>query len=483
MKTVIVGNGILALTSAFRLIRRGNPADEITIIGKPAREGSATLAAAAMLNSFAEIEKGGLESDLDLYRFELSHTATRMWKNFEEEIIEAAGDTLPDGCSKCLGCSGGGCFESGTYVVNNTAADDLDDENFDAIVQALDDFNEQYDVINPKDIPGYLPEQRYRATRGIYIHNEGWFNPRLMIEKLDNCLRQYPNVHFVEDNAVSMKEENGKVISVQLENSEIIEGDRFLLATGATVSKILDASNFDLPVQRVFYGVGVSIELKSTDNPLEKCIRTPNRGLACGLYAVPYFQGPNVANDHILVGASNFITPYPYDYGRLTSVEGLIRGAMEQVNRNFYRADLVRVNVGWRPTSQDSYPMIGKTSLANLVIATATKRDGFHMSPLISENVAALLNDEEIDERFNVFAPERKPIMELTREQAIEKALRHQLNAAYQHGFVPSKNRMVDQVRQKMKDDLEALHDQVGAVDWGIPPEMLDMYRYGHAKI
>jgi hypothetical protein len=31
------------------------------------------------------------------------------------------------------------------------------------------------------------------------------------------------------------------------------------------------------------------------------------------------------------------------------------------------------------------------------------------------------------------------------------------------------------------KDGLERLHDHIGAFDWGIPPEMLDMYRYGHA--
>lgn len=34
---------------------------------------------------------------------------------------------------------------------------------------------------------------------------------------------------------------------------------------------------------------------------------------------------------------------------------------------------------------------------------------------------------------------------------------------------------------QMYRDGLERLHDQVGAHDWGIPPEMLDMYRYGHA--
>jgi len=31
-----------------------------------------------------------------------------------------------------------------------------------------------------------------------------------------------------------------------------------------------------------------------------------------------------------------------------------------------------------------------------------------------------------------------------------------------------------------MRADLEALHDKLGATDWGIPPELVDMYRYGH---
>jgi hypothetical protein len=196
---------------------------------------------------------------------------------------------------------------------------------------------------------------------------------------------------------------------------------------------------------------------------------------------VPYFQGPNDTNDHVLIGASNFISPVPYQYGRITSVESLMRGAMEQINTNFYRADLVRVNVGWRPTSQDTYPLLGKTSVDNLIIATGTKRDGFHLAPLIAERIVNLLMGESVEERFACFSPERKPIRALTREQAIEKAVRHQMSAAYQHGFVPPLSRMPSQVSQMFKDGLERLHDHIGAFDWGIPPEMLDMYRYGHA--
>jgi len=234
----------------------------------------------------------------------------------------------------------------------------------------------------------------------------------------------------------------GTISHVVTSDGQAIEADRFVLATGATVTDVLARSAIDIPMQRVFYGVGVSIELRSPDNPHTKCIRTPNRGLACGIYSVPYFQGPGERNDHILVGASNFISPTAYPYGRLTSVESLMRAAVEQINSNFYRADLVRVNVGWRPTTQDTYPLIGKTSIPNLIVATGTKRDGFHMSPLLADLITAMVYDEKIDERFGWFAPERKLIQNMTRDEGIEKATRHLMSASYQHGFSPSTSRM-----------------------------------------
>src|SRR2546425_10461012 len=113
MHTVIAGNGIVALSAAFRLAARSSVSDRITIVGKTARPGSATLAAAAMLNSFAEIEVDTLESELGRYRFELSHLATQMWPRFITDIIRVAGSRLPAGYAACLGPSGG-CFDRGT---------------------------------------------------------------------------------------------------------------------------------------------------------------------------------------------------------------------------------------------------------------------------------------------------------------------------------------------------------------------------------
>lgn len=69
----------------------------------------------------------------------------------------------------------------------------------------------------------------------------------------------------------------------------------------------------------------------------------------------------------------------------------------------------------------------------------------------------------------------------MSERSAFEKAVRHQMRASYQQGFTPSKSRMPAQIAQMHRDELERLHDKMGAHDWGIPPEMLDMYRYGHA--
>lgn len=491
MHTVILGNGIVALSTAFRVVQRWTTgsADRLTIVGHHSRPGSATLAAAAMFNSFAEVEAGSLDHPIDLYRFELSHLATQMWPDFERALIHAAGDALPASCHGCEGFNRGGCITTGTYVVNNNAADDLDDENFDAIVRALQDFNEPHDLVAPRDIPNYSPEQRQRATRAVFIPGEGWANPRLMLEKLDAILRRDPRVRFM-DTAVERLERsaNGAEIGVAvLTDGARVQGDQYLLATGASVTDVLARSALGLPVQRIFYGVGVSLELDSPEHPHTHCIRTPNRGLACGVYTVPYYTGScasdgSISQSRILLGASNFTSPTPVAHGRVGSVEALLKAGMEQINRNFYRASLVRVNVGWRPTSQDTYPLLGRTSLSNLVIATGTKRDGFHLAPLISQYMAALLHGEAVDERFACFAPERPPLRLLTRAQAVSKAVRHQLSASYQHGFSPAKSRMPEQIAQMLRDQVERLHDEVGAVDWGIPPEMLDMYRYGHAR-
>ena len=459
MHAVIIGNGILALTTAYRL-RKLAPRSRVTIIGPADHRGCASLAAAAMLNSFAEIEAGTLTNKMERQKFLFNKLSTPLWPSLLKEIEVDSGIKLS--------------FGFGTFVVNNHASDSLEDENFDAIVRALDEFREAYEFVSPLHINHYKPTPRLRAARAIYIKGEGWVNPRNLFAALEKILTQDSSVTWIDRYCASLNRSGSVVSYAELDNGKRTPGDVFLLAPGAAFTKIITASNLDIHFPKIFYGVGCSLLLKTNNVTLTNCIRTPNRGLACGVYAAPQ------DSEHTLVGASNFISPVPEENVRLTSVYTLIKAAMEQINSDYYRCDLKRVNVGWRPTSEDTLPMLGATSIKNLFVATGTKRDGLHCSPVISNSLAALMTGQSTAFNLMSFCPERSPIRIYTREEAISATVKHTINAAYQHDFSPAKNRMVEHLEKYYHDDLIELHDSVGAVDWGIPPEMVDMYRYGH---
>lgn len=459
METVIVGNGILGLMTAYRLISRDR-SQKISIVGPRDRKGCASLAAAAMLNSFCEIESGTLANQVEAEKFDFNRNATSYWPSL---LATLAGQSkLPLR------------YGFGTFLINNHDADTLEDVNFDAIVEALNKFSTPYEEVSPASIPNFKPYSRSRAGRAVYIPNEGWVNPVMLIRVLEDVLQKSGRVRFVADYCESLIRRGDNIAGVILQGGQTLRGDAYVLSPGATFSSILSRSNLEIQTPKILYGIGCSLLLKTDDHTLPNCIRTPNRGLACGVYAAPHDSA------HTLIGASNLISTKPEDHPRATSIANLLNGAIEQVNAEYYRSQVVKVNIGWRPTSEDTVPLIGSTSLRNLWIATGTKRDGLHCSPLIAECLSDLIIQGETKVDLSLFCPERKPIKLYSRSEAVEAAVRQMIDAAYQHRFSPSSIRMVEDLRAHYAQEIEQLHDTIGATDWGIPPEMVSVYRAGH---
>ncbi|WP_323644906.1 hypothetical protein [Aliarcobacter butzleri] len=74
-KIIFIGNGILSLMTALRIIQKDEKSD-ITIIGPKDREGCASVAAPAMLNSYAELIRGSLDTKIDREKFKISQLAS-----------------------------------------------------------------------------------------------------------------------------------------------------------------------------------------------------------------------------------------------------------------------------------------------------------------------------------------------------------------------------------------------------------------------
>ena len=458
---IILGNGILGYSTAFSLIQ-GNSALKIALIGPSNKLGSASMAAGAMIVSFSELEKGSLKSEYSKLKFDLSLKATKMWTQWVEEINRAIGENLLS-------------VNYGINVIQNTKADESDGENFTAMIETLKQYGEDYYEVDPNTIEGLSPPADGRSLRAVYIPSEGSIKSSdlaLAFERFFEISKN--NIDLIDDLGVKLKVCDDGLKEISTKSGYTFSSKSLVIACGSKSQEFIDQiPGLNKKIPRLVYGVGTGIVVKTESHAPKKVIRTLNRGLACGVHVVPY--------DHEVcyIGASNFISPVPEYYPRMTSLYALLQGAMEQIHRKFYKAHVLKYVVGHRPTTIDTFPLLGETSIKGLWILSGTKRDGIHMSPLLGKSFALeILGGKCLFE--NKFLPERKPIHTMTKEEGINKAVQHLKSAGFQHELRLPKAGWDEMIEDTLRKKVEAIYDKCGITDFGIPAEMLDMYKYGH---
>ena len=70
---------------------------------------------------------------------------------------------------------------------------------------------------------------------------------------------------------------------------------------------------------------------------------------------------------------------------------GLQKSLTREINTNYSNLSIKKIIVGHRPTTIDTYPLLGPTSLEGVYLATGTKRDGLTMSLLIGLEISNLI--------------------------------------------------------------------------------------------
>lgn len=449
MHIAIIGNGAVGLAIASGLLAENNRL-KVSIVGPFSRDNSASMAAAAMLNSYAELEPNCLDLRRDKVKFQASQSASKLWPSFLEE----------NNVSKNF-------LRMGTVLINNTASDNLEDRNYDAIMGYLDSFNEPYEQINPYHIRGYKPLQKLRAQRALLIKNEGWVHPDGVLSNLEENLK-LQGVKFIDDEVSSLATLPDETEAANLNSGRKLTADLFVLANGSNVSNLFNSSkNIQQEMMQITHGVGCTIELHAPEIECDYVIRTPNRGGACGIYHAPYNENSFVC------GASNLVTTEPEQYPRLSVMQNLTQAAMEQINTDHCKSQLLKANVGFRPTSIDTYPVIGWLN-SNTYTITGTKRDGYHFVPWIARACSKnILDSSSDDEYISLCSPFRKPYTFGTVEDCAEKYAASKLSALSQHGFDPGHTFSMEDLYVEHKN--KVLHYfELNKISHGIAVEIIE---------
>jgi glycine oxidase len=332
---IVVGGGVIGLASAWRLAQRGL---SVAVLDRAEPGGGATRVAAGMLAPVTESEFGDepmLESRL---------AAAEAWPRFAVELAEAGGVDCGYRRNGCLSVA--------------LDADDL------AEVSRHHEFRLalglEAEWLLASACRELEPALSTSTAGGSFTPDDGEVDPRALTAALVAAL-QRAGVPIVQANVAALEEAFERAPTV-------------VAATGAWTDWLPEEAR---PPVRPVKGQILRLRGPADDPVVERTIRTPE------VYVVPRASG------EVVVGAT--VEERGFD----TTVTA---GAVHELLREAYRAvpelaelEFVEASAGLRPGTPDNLPIVERSPVDGLVLATGHYRNGILLAPVAAERVADLV--------------------------------------------------------------------------------------------
>jgi glycine oxidase len=355
---LVVGGGVIGLSSAWRLAQRGA---SVTVLDA-GLAGAASGVAAGMLAPVTEARLG--EEPL----LALNRASWARWPAFAAEVAEAAGRPV-------------GYRADGTLVV----ALDADDR------AALDDVAERHRLMGLEVSP--LRSREARALEpglapgirgGLLAASERSVDPEALVPALrDAAVAAGVTLMDAEVERITTGPD-GQVTGVALASGDTLHAGTTVLAAGCRSASIPGLPDEARPPVRPVKGQIVTLRQPPGDPLVGRTVRGLVRGSS--IYLVPRDDG------RVAVGA----TVEERGWDRRPTAGGayeLLRDALALVP-GLDDAELVAVRTGLRPGSPDDLPLVGPGVVDGLVVATGHHRNGILLTPITADAVAAVIAGE-----------------------------------------------------------------------------------------
>jgi glycine oxidase len=372
---VVVGGGVIGLASAWRLAQRG----AAVMVVDPHPGGGASGVAAGMLAPITEARLG----EEALLRLNLASWS--LWPAFGAEVERAAG-------------AGIGYRADGTLVVALDADDRI----------ALDELAARHRAMGLDVTPLRGPEVRRLepglapgVRAGFLAAGERSVDPPALVEGLRRAATA-AGVGFVAAavERIATTPSGGRVAGVVLAGEAAprqVDAETVVLAAGCRSAGIAGLPEAARPPVRPVKGEILTLR----QPPGPPLVTHTVRGLVHGftVYLVPRADG------RLIVGAT--VQERGWDT-RVTAggAYELVRDALALVP-GLDDAELMAVRAGLRPGTPDDVPLIGRSAMEGLVVATGHYRNGILLTPITAEAVAAALAGEPLPPEVGACDPRR----------------------------------------------------------------------------
>jgi glycine/D-amino acid oxidase-like deaminating enzyme len=369
MKNImVVGGGVVGLAIALELSESG-----VNVINAFPRSGdtlSASRAAGAMLGAFGELSADDGPEEMAEFDFRLA--AQRYYPSWLARLRQLSGARVSQ-------------VDGTVIIANNLGARDRD--SIRRMQQEAAMRGEPAEWIEPGDVPGLKPSPVHAPALCLYLKNENAVHTGELLDAMMQALARRENYRRLDTSVVEAKPEGQSWTITLADGSEVVV-DTVVLANGSRSLDCLAPSLVeDAALPALSFGKGVSC-LVSGVPAVAHTIRTPNRTFACGIHVVPRLE-----SGCLYVGATNFtgVNEEAETKVQPGELHGLFDEAIHQINTDIRTSRIEQIRVGFRPIAAFKRPLVGKTRVPNLYIATGTYRNGVLMAPLVAAMIAAEL--------------------------------------------------------------------------------------------
>ena len=345
-RAIVVGGGIIGLSTAFRLAREQW---KVTLFD-PAPAHGATWAAAGMLAPSAELVPG------ERANFERQRCAVAAWRDFADELVDA-GAFAPT------------MAVTGTLLVGWDSSDRAYVEQFVGVARNFgadvapvtrQERPELYDSLSPRLLDGYL------------LTGDGWVDPDEAVSALLQA-NEILGVRVVRELVSRVETSTQGVIAHG--TTCTVEAEVGILATGA--SALPDGARGTHSVRPIR---GITVRLQGLDRSTQPTLRAVVRGRAFYLVSRP--------GGYCVAGASSEErSDARVEVGELAD---LLRDALELVP-SLDGAQLVETRYGLRPVSNDLDSFLEVLEGGRWIWSSGHFRHGVTMAPLASRDTLRLL--------------------------------------------------------------------------------------------
>lgn len=367
---IVIGGGLIGLAAAWRAARAGL---EVTVLDDTPG-GGASHVAAGMLAPVTEVTYG--EDRL----LQLTIASARRWPAFAAELEETTGEEV-------------GYRADGTLLVGL----DADDVRVLADLHAFQrDLGLDVERLRSRACRDREPLLSPRVRGGLLAGDDHQVDPRRVVAALLRAV-EAAGVRCERSRAARIDHRHGRVSGVTLADGRTRAAGQVVLAAGCWSGEVGGLPPELTPPVRPVKGQILRLRGRDGDPVPSAAVRGLVRGRS--VYLVPREDG------HVLVGATQ--EELGFDASVTAGATRQLLDDAAAIVPGVDELEFVEAVAGLRPGTPDNAPIIGRSQLDGLLLATGHHRSGVLLTPVTADAVAALLCGREPDEVVRVADPAR----------------------------------------------------------------------------